>query len=518
MPLNFEERQVEEPQDSDAWASFDEQIYNRFAKTGDYVSGGYDGTKSIPNPQQNWDYRTAELGMNGEQLPYGAESWDAFGRPYYGEGLKGYWNGVVARVTSPTQLNAEFRKSDGDEDFLEWGARALYNAGEFGKLSDTTGVDSPLTYALRVSKEIVGGGLKLLELGGIAIERGIGTAVLANQTETLDEAFQASRIFYSTLLDTTLTSQFLQEYRKGQNPELLAQELANPFAEFVGQAILDPLNFVTWMGKAAKATDLVSDAAVIADKVGDALDATRALDAADDAADYAKATETLVDAVKAEFAAIRTTKLRQEYKVGAVVATGRQSHFFTRVSDNIAGIAQALKKLNGTGADVVEHLHELARAASPVEEVANSAIPFLAKSEIGRSLLSNNGLELGVYLNKIIGEGDDAKSFISAISGLQDNLPELIKFFGEKGRKTAQELFPTISDMQEADKLRKTAIAAGDVVSDKTHKIADMLKEVPTAIKWISNRDSSLQKVFKPINNFFGQVYMGASPGFAARN
>ncbi|MCP4143336.1 MAG: hypothetical protein GY755_24110, partial [Chloroflexi bacterium] len=47
---------------------------------------------------------------------------------------------------------------------------------------------------------------------------------------------------------------------------------------------------------------------------------------------------------------------------------------------------------------------------------------------------------------------------------------------------------------------------------------ADMLKEVPTAIKWISNRDSSLQKVFKPINNFFGQVYMGASPGFAARN
>ncbi len=64
MPLNFEERQVEEPQDSDAWASFDEQIYNRFAKTGDYVSGGYDGTKSPALVETKWDGK-----YNGELLP-----------------------------------------------------------------------------------------------------------------------------------------------------------------------------------------------------------------------------------------------------------------------------------------------------------------------------------------------------------------------------------------------------------------------------------------------------------------
>src|SRR5574343_970552 len=45
-----------------------------------------------------WDYKTAKVGMNGEPLPDGAVGWKPNGEAYFGEGIKGWWNGVTSRV------------------------------------------------------------------------------------------------------------------------------------------------------------------------------------------------------------------------------------------------------------------------------------------------------------------------------------------------------------------------------------------------------------------------------------
>ena len=67
-----------------------------------------DPAYQLPEPQTQadpyttdpatWDYRTAKVGMNGESLPEGAVGWRPNGEAYYGEGVKGWWNGVVSRV------------------------------------------------------------------------------------------------------------------------------------------------------------------------------------------------------------------------------------------------------------------------------------------------------------------------------------------------------------------------------------------------------------------------------------
>jgi hypothetical protein len=55
----------------------------------------------------DWDYRDANethmRGPQGQELPNLAEGWDAYGRPYYGEGLKGFFNGVASRITQPIE-------------------------------------------------------------------------------------------------------------------------------------------------------------------------------------------------------------------------------------------------------------------------------------------------------------------------------------------------------------------------------------------------------------------------------
>jgi hypothetical protein len=503
----------QEPQSFDR--DFASSVTNVYGDYGSYLGAGYDtATKSLPVPQQEWDYRTAESGMNGESLPFGAESWDAFGRPYYGEGLKGWWNGVKSRMTSPTQLSTDFEASSEDEKFMEWGSRMLHNLGELGNLSDVAGADSPLTYVLRASKEVVGGVLDVLSLPGIFSERIIGTIALSDDTETLDEAWQASRIYYSTTTNKALTAQFLEKYKRGENPELLAMEMANPANEFVGQLILDPLNLISWWAKGGKAADMLGDGARMSDDVARVFDKFSDLDDAADSARYAEAQADLFSTIRGAFSKLGGARLKQEYGLRSVAATGRQAGFFNRLSDSARFVSSSIKQLNGNASNVAEIFHELSRAASPIEEIANAGISALLKHEVGSTLLSPQGMEFGVYLNKVVGEGADAERFISTLKSFGDDLPGMVEFLGSKGSRVAGELFPTIQDMKKASAL----VAKGEDVTARTEQIASMLDKIPKAVRWIDGVDSKLGIVFKPVNNFFGQVYMGYSPGFAARN
>lgn len=510
--------------DKDAYTA---KALNRFGSYGSYNTAGYDpSTKKLPSPQPDWDYRSASTGMNGEVLPFGAESWDAFGRPYYGEGLAGYWNGVVSRVSSPTKAMPQYAPDPGDEKALEWFGRIVGNIGESFKLSDTFGIDSPLTYGLRVSKEVVGGALNALQLPAIAIERTIGvlTPAISSQARTTDEALQAARIAYSSFGNTALVSTFLTRYRNGENPELLAMELQNPGRELIGQLILDPLNLIGFVGRAGRAAAKASDIAQTGKgwKLEGAITKMFGMgNKIDDVSDAGKAASNLVEAdrlIAAKQAAIKASRMKQEYGLAATVAAGRQSHFANRVMDGINGIISDVSKFGGDHMTAVDYFHEMSRAASDIPEVATAGRLALSQTPIGQKLLSDNGLELGVYLNKTIGEGRQAAKFAANVEKLKGDLPELIKFFSNTADRVSRELFPTIDDMVLATEKVAKATASGKTVGASVQNAADMLKDVSRSALNYNKVDNKLNKVFRPLNSFFGKVYMGASPGYAARN
>lgn len=506
-------------------------VTNAYGDYGSYYSAGYDtNTKSLLDLSDRrsgeWDYQTSETGMNGESLPFGAESWDAFGRPYYGEGIEGWWKGVTSRVTSPTQLVANFIDDPGDETALEWGSRLLENVSQIGNLSDTTGLDSPLTYALRVSKEVIGGAMTVLQLPAIGVERTIGLAHvgLTGEARTLDEAWQASRIAYSNIANTALVNEFINRYRHGENPELLAQELQNPWMELGGQLVLDPLNLIGWIGKGGKLADRGADIArglrgwemsedmmQVFDKAGDINDAMIATNKIEELSNVFGAS---VDAAKA-------TKLKQEYGVGAIVATGRQAEFQNRVQDGISNVVAALKNSKVENSGVIDTLVDIARAGSDNPDVRLLGMNGLVNTPIPQMMLSSRGMELSAFLNKVVGEGDEAKKFIDMVQGLQDDLPAMVAFFGNKADDVSRTLFPTIQDMVAATDKVTEAAKLGKTVTKRTQDVADMLVEVernsPFAMH-VANLDAKLGKVFRPLNSFFGKVYMGSSPGYAMRN
>src|SRR5574343_586189 len=63
----------------------------------------YNNPEPAPDygPPEGWDYRTSQKGWQGEDLPYGAVSWDNFGRPYYGPGVKGWLNKFFSKMNAP---------------------------------------------------------------------------------------------------------------------------------------------------------------------------------------------------------------------------------------------------------------------------------------------------------------------------------------------------------------------------------------------------------------------------------
>lgn len=64
----------------------------------------------IPNQAANWDYLTAQVGMNGEPLPAGAEGFDPFGNPYFGTGL----------INSLKKYAYEFKKDVDQPTAAQW--------------------------------------------------------------------------------------------------------------------------------------------------------------------------------------------------------------------------------------------------------------------------------------------------------------------------------------------------------------------------------------------------------------
>src|SRR3990167_3978808 len=509
---------------------------------------GFQRGAPAPYPQQpqtvqemmqipdDWDYKNPlnNAGPNGEVLPPAAIGWTPHGTPYYGDGLPGWWKGAVSRILAPIGTSSVQARGR-DLTIGKW----FYNTG-----GEEGGAPGPLTYATRGVSELVGGILsglgefakKTEQVFGVEkeLERmfkppapsappanlpsgWIGDYVRRNYEQILptqismglaytgadqrpedfdfeavktaaERGYQAGRIFYTGAMQPQIYEDYKRRLENDENPYLLAMELENPLAEFIGQAVLDPLNFIG--GGIRHAKDVRRIASIsdeflkISDDIADVLRAT------DKVGDEGKAVTAIQDLIKATQASLK--KFSEDRSLFSLTADGKRyvvgrrtgelvDWMFRNDPDNALDALVGMVKLASDDAD------EVAQGLSAVKN-------FLEP----RPLFSKAGQEASVILRKMLTDETgavNAEKFLKQLEKAKGSTDDLNRFVDGKMKSVIDTTFPSVTER----------LATGE--------------KLPWTIKNLNRFNNFAQKsTYRPINTFFAGIYMGLNPGYAFRN
>lgn len=537
-------------------------------------NGQYAGQKPDPNaqkiPDAQWDYKTATVDKNGAPLPYGAVGFDPNGNAYYGQGVTGWLNGAVSRITDPGAKQAKFDLTKPNTDLASTVGNIANNVGQVGGLTDTFGVDSPLTPVLRTLKEAVGGAFQAFSLPslltervagtanellkdnlgdsplGIAASKAIGIAFLGGvpgllqgapggegqvRAKNLQEAWDASAITYSSFFDASKRDQLIRGVRDGQNPELLAMQLENPTAEFWGQLILDPTWIFGMATKGAKAAEMLEttaskltqtgavaseEVAGIVDKlsvVGKTLDEANA---AGKVIDEATATGHLADVSTAITKAVETERAGvATYKAGFFSRlTASQQAIYAKVTgDHVGWLVNTMQNLGKNPEEIGQALYHTAMLASEDLGQRNIAMSYVLKNHpVPKMALSEQGIQTANVLWHSI--GGDAEKYFSAFAKAQEGgLEGIVKFGYERMASASKDMFPSVTEMRTAAE----AVTKGSAV-ERDVKLASQYKTLSPGVQAAERFASSLlpTQYRKMVGTMTG-VYL-SNPGYVMRN
>src|SRR3970040_1561274 len=135
-----------------------------------------------------------------------------------------------------------------------------------------------------------------------------------------ERGYQAGLIFYTGVMQSQIYEDYKRRLDNGENPYLLAMELENPLAEFIGQAVLDPLNFIGGGIRHAKDVRRIAwisvDFLKISDDIADVLRAT------DKGGEERKAVTGIQDLIKATKASLK--KFSEDRSLFSLTADGKR--------------------------------------------------------------------------------------------------------------------------------------------------------------------------------------------------
>lgn len=314
--------------------------------------------------------------------------------------------------------------------------------------------------------------------------------------EIIGDSLEASRIAYSGFLDPAVRADFIRRSAT-EDPVLLAMELQRPGAELVGQLIFDPLNLLAFWGKGATRAGRIASTereflAAASDDVGRVLD-----DIGNVVADGVAA-ERIAELGEVQRAAVTATRgglaaQAEDISAFALTAGGKRSAVSRRAGELFGWISSQA----ATPDDALETIRGLAMAASDDPNEIQAGLSLMMDFPAPRPLFSQAGNELGVVLRDVM---SDSAGHFSPAAFLDDlrranTLPEVLEVATRRMVPVVDRMFPTITER----------IAAGERVSP--------------ILRGLARFDAAAQSaLYRPINRFFANIYMGMSPGYAFRN
>ena len=345
----------------------------------------------------------------------------------------------------------------------------------------------------------------------------------------VDRSLAGSEMIYTQVWDVQKKEEFVRRYAAGENPDLLAIELQNPWVELVGELVLDPLNLVGAKIPFTK-IELPGFGKLLGINVGSA----RIANGADEF--FKVADEGLELAIRAgekaanDFTAATTLRNVVTKVTDTVSRRAANYNFFAYAADAKADI---MRKSVGTvmglvfsaskGADEsVEAMKYLRNMQSKDTRVLSEAISYFAKSNLGVLPYSRAGVETSKFLADMFNKFDDIDGLVKRFGSDTAGLAEEV---GKRVFSTVDDAFPAVEDMRKAAQkvkdIGKTLDAAQKLKSlDLTRavELAKKYNELPNFIKTVNAINQRIGRVYSPFVRFFSGVYMGYSPAYAFRN
>jgi hypothetical protein len=353
------------------------------------------------------------------------------------------------------------------------------------------------------------------------------------KASVVDRRVEAGKVLYSSWVDTAITEQYLERVRSGENAYLVQLEMQNPAWETIGEIIFDPLNLI---GVVAKGSGAVKKLDNFEDYMGlaaseKAKDLLIGWDNLDEAAKAARLTELVEDTVQAaaktgdflhlgipadEFGVVRKgfNNLLSKTRLTSFTDSAKAWHLQRLSTDYLRTI---MGVVGNDPNDVRVMLEGFARLTSSNADEVLEGMTLIGSKLSLNSALSEGGLRFSHVIREMFTDADgvfDLASFSNKVENIDDPI-DLLRFYEGKIENASKKIFPTLTDRKKQVDTVMKAVEDGKMTVQEANKAVDM-----TAMEkvWLGVEGATDNKIVNGIRNFYAQIYMGLSPGYAFRN
>ena len=500
---------------------------------------------------QEWNYKTAKLGKEGESLPHGATAWKPDGGAYYGSGFEGTWNklkslwetGILQEEEGTKEYEAKRAKIEEAEGVWEKtkavvGTSTSANVAKIAWVGIIEGIFTtaeevlgrPLTTASMVLEDLsedsswkplstkftdwMPGKIETFFQRASPVRavhnfvRGIEAQFTSNKDWTFDEKVElwksnwaASRMGWSIGAgEQSYKAEFLTRVAEGENPDLVAMEMSRPGPELLGDVVFDLMGVVSALKKGSAMVGAMDD---ISDTLLKGVPELSELFAkhGDEAVSALKGSQNIdeiAEAITKSSARIteEVTAAANKFGLGELVGAAKRNQAATE-SGIFGQWVAAVAKDPDEATAIFQNMARLA-SEDPLEK--KRAIDFLVHAiENPEPAFSDGGLK-----------------FAKMISGM---------FLDEAGHLDEIKFADEFLELQKSGDAQKLWDFLGgklDDVINKTFPLVDEVIEaggkVPWTMRMLSRWDAGTPGSIKQAVNWFaGRAFIGTNPGVAVR-
>ncbi len=346
-----------------------------------------------------------------------------------------------------------------------------------------------------------------------------------------DRNLLAARLGYTAWKEAATKEEFLRRVASGEDPRLLAMELQDPVHELGGEFLFDPLNYLGLFSRQIllRGKDMGELNAIR--KVGNA--ARKLFGAIDDAPDEVRHLKQ-AELFKWIDEGIATAKVEMAGEVAQAGQWRRLKGFFalnaesrrSMLTGNLTDAVHELFALTKNPDDTVRLVRYM---ADLMDDAALTADRLKALEHI-QFAVDGNSIPLGtLFSNRMrrtalvwqrLGSESGIKRLHEVMVEAGNDIVKMNELLAGELGKVVDDIFPTIRDRVVQNKKYRQLVDANE-----TQKVENLLKKRPWAAEapdalhaTLLKAYEPLRKLYKPMGQAQGVIFMGLNPAYRMRN
>lgn len=347
------------------------------------------------------------------------------------------------------------------------------------------------------------------------------------KTDIVKQGWDAGRIHYTAMYDEAVKEDFIRRAEQGDDPQLLAMELANPWAEFAGQFFADPLNVIGFISKASKVTAITDDMTDQVKAVNGLADnpefvnAIENMQKAGGEGDAVRAGDEVISAIQKHFEPSDVIPV-QSYKSTALNSAGNQMKAIRNMGNTFTWIVASVSKGGGGFDEVTDAIAALVKLSSKNADEVQDGFAAITHFPSPMTYFNENSLQTSKMIRNLLEGADgvmDVQKLVDKIKKF-DNWKAYVTKLDSIASDAAKFEYPSVAEMRVASEKVKFAADKGEKVSERVLKLSEQYKEVIKAHPGVVHLSTINELTIKPknfVNKILGSFYFSANYAFSAK-